>query len=380
MGDIFKIQDKRDKPYFYIAPDLQFFAEDSPTGQKTEKATDKKRSKAREEGDVLKSMEVNTVSVLLAGFLSIIFFGKYIFLNFTSYLDFCVKNITFDFSDANQLKVMYVQALTAIIITAGPVVATVFIAALISNLLQVGIIFTMKPFKIDFTKFNPVNGMKKIFTMKNVVEMLKSLGKIIIVTYFPFRTIQNNFMTLLNTVKMPMIIGFQVIIHILTKIIWQILAALVIIAIIDYWYQWYTYEKKLMMSKYDVKKEREDSEGKPEVKRAQRKKMFEIMRGDMLKKLPEADVVITNPIHYAVAIKYEIEGDSPPYVVAKGALKLAEKIKEIANENDIPIVENKPLARALYAEVGIGEPIPEEFFKTVAEILAQVYKMKGIKY
>ena len=326
-------------------------------------------------------MEVNTVGVLLAGFLAIIFMGGFIFENLGRYFVFCVRNITFDFSDSAQVKVMFVQAVTALIITAGPIVGAVFVSALLCNLLQVGIIFTTKPFKIDFSKFNPVNGLKKIFTMKNIVETLKSLGKIIVITYFPFRTIQKNFMTLLNTIKMPMIIGFQVIVEILSKIIWQILAALVIIAIIDYWYQWYTYEKKLMMSKYDVKKEREDSEGKPEIKRAQRKKMFEIMRGDMLKKLPEADVVITNPIHYAVALKYEVDtGDSVPYVVAKGALKLAEKIKEIAKENDIPIIENKPLARSLYSEVGIGEPIPEEFFTTVAEILAYVYKMKGKQF
>ncbi|MCK9225319.1 MAG: flagellar biosynthesis protein FlhB [Candidatus Muirbacterium halophilum] len=371
---------KKQKYYFYITPDLQYFAEDSPTGQKTEKGSDKKRSKAREDGDVLKSMEVNTVGILLAGFLALIFAGGFIFENLGKYFIFCVRNINFDFSDSAQLKILFVQALVALALTAGPVVGAVFISALLCNILQVGIIFTTKPFKIDFSKFNPVNGLKKIFTMKNIVEMLKSIGKIAVITYFPFRTIEKNFMTLLNTIKMPIIVGFQVIVDILTKIIWQILAALVIIAIIDYWYQWFTYEKKLKMSKYDVKKEREDSEGKPEVKRAQRKKMFEIMRGDMLKKLPEADVVITNPIHYAVALKYDVDGDSPPYVVAKGALKLALKIKEIAKENNIPIIENKPLARSLYAEVGVGEPIPDEFFTTVAEILAYVYKMKDKKF
>ncbi|MFA5479978.1 MAG: flagellar biosynthesis protein FlhB, partial [Candidatus Muiribacteriota bacterium] len=357
--------------------DLQFFAEDSPTGQKTEDATPRRREKERERGNVLKSMEVNNVAIILSGFLSIMFLGRHLMENIARFTNLTFRNLSFDIADFNQLKVLYSQSLMALLSSAGIIIGCVFLAGLIANLLQVGLLFTLEPFKLEMNKFNPVSGMKKIFSVKNIVEMLKALGKIIVISYFPIRTISKHFINLLNTIKMNMYNGFAVIIEIISIIIWQIIAALIVIAIIDYFYQKYEYEKNIKMSKYDVKKEREDMDGKPEIKRAQRKKMMDILRKNMFNELPKADVVITNPVHYAIAIKYDTGSDSPPYVVAKGAFKLALKIKEVAKEHDIPIIENKPLARSLYKEVGLGESIPEEFFKAVAEILAWAFKIKG---
>ncbi|MGM0608884.1 MAG: flagellar biosynthesis protein FlhB [Candidatus Muiribacteriota bacterium] len=357
--------------------DLQLFAEDSPTGQKTEDATPRKKQKEREKGNVLKSMEVNTLAIIAAGFISIMILGRFIFENLTKFTYRAFTNLEFQIADTPQLTVLYSESLYAVFFSAGIIFAAVFIAAIVANVAQVGFLLTFEPFKIEFNKFNPASGLKKIFSLKNIMEMFKALGKIIIISYFPLRTIKLHYYDLLNTIRMEMMLGFGIIFEVLTIILWQILFALLIIAIIDFIYQKYEYEKKLKMSKYDVKKEREDMDGKPEIKKAQKRKIQELLRKNMMNELPQADVVVTNPTHYAVAIKYVDESGNPPYVVAKGAFKLAQKIKEIAKDNEVPIIENKPLARGLFKEVELGDYIPEEFFKAVAEILAWAYKVKN---
>jgi len=360
--------------------DLQFFAEDGPTGQKTEDATPKQREKQRKEGNVLKSMEVNTVAVLLTGFIMLIMTKKLFMENLVKYFNYIYGELTLDFSSVDSIMTLYATSLRSLAVIVLPIFIPLFLMAIIVNIAQSGLLFTMKPLKPNMSKLNPASGLKKVFSMKKVVETLQAFGKLIIVAYFPIKTVINNFFIIENTMKMPMYQGLGVIVDIIIRIIWQVLAALVVIAIIDFIYQRYTYEKNIRMSKYDVRKEREEQEGKPEVKRAQKKRMFEMFQQNMMKELPKADVVITNPIHYAVALKYDIELGDPPVVVARGALKLAQKIKDIARENNIPIIENKPVARELYATVEVGDFIPEDLFKAVAQILGQVYKMKGKKY
>ena len=364
----------------FLRFDLQFFAEDGPTGQKTEDATPKQRQKQRREGNVLKSMEVNTVGVLMTGFIMLIMTKKIFMGNLIKYFNYIYRQLTMDISDVDRIMALYSTSLRSLAFITLPILFPVFIMAILVNIGQSGLLFTLKPLKPNMSKLNPASGLKKLFSMKKVVETIQAFGKLIIVAYFPINTVKNNFFIIVNTIKMPMYQGLGVIIDIITKIIWQVLFALVVIAVIDYLYQRYTYEKGIKMSKYDVKKEREEQEGKPEVKRAQKKKMFEILQANMMKELPKADVVITNPIHYAVAIKFDQEIDDIPIVIAKGALKLAQKIKDIAKENKIPIVENVEVARTLYQNCDVGDVIPEDFFKAVAEILAQVYKMKGKSY
>ena len=361
--------------------DLQFFAEDGPTGQKTEDATPKQRKKQRQEGNVLKSMEVNTVGVLLTGFIMLLFTRRFFMENLVRYFNYIYRELTLDFTSVDSVMTLYATSLRSLAMLTLPIFVPLFVMAIVVNILQSGLLFTLKPLKPNMSKLNPASNLKNKFSMKKVVETLQSLGKLIMVAYFPIRTVTKNFFLIENTIKLPMYQGLGVIVDIIIKIIWQVLAALIVIAIIDYLYQRYTYEKSIKMSKYDVKKEREEQEGKPEVKRAQKKRMFEMFQQNMMKELPKADVVITNPIHYAVALRYnEGMGDEIPIVIAKGALKLAQKIKDIARENKIPIIENVEVARTLYQSCDVGDVIPEDFYKAVAEILAQVHKMKGKSY
>ncbi|PLX19518.1 MAG: hypothetical protein C0601_01285, partial [Candidatus Muiribacterium halophilum] len=285
----------------FLRFDLQFFAEDGPTGQKTEDATPKQRQKQRREGNVLKSMEVNNVGVLMTGFIMLIMTKKIFMGNLIKYFNYIYRQLTMDISDVDRIMALYSTSLRSLAFITLPILFPVFIMAILVNIGQSGLLFTLKPLKPNMSKLNPASGLKKLFSMKKVVETIQAFGKLIIVAYFPINTVKNNFFIIVNTIKMPMYQGLGVIIDIITKIIWQVLFALVVIAVIDYLYQRYTYEKGIKMSKYDVKKEREEQEGKPEVKRAQKKKMFEILQANMMKELPKADVVITNPIHYAVA-------------------------------------------------------------------------------
>ena len=252
-----------------------------------------------------------------------------------------------------------------------------FIVAFVSDFLQVGYKPTTKPLQPKLSKLNPVSGMKKIFSTRKLFELAKSILKlglmaIVIYTFFKSRT---ESLFLLYDIPLKSAIGLMG--NLIFDLGTRIAIAYMFIAFADLIYQKRKFTKDMMMTKQEVKDEFKNSEGSPEVKSAQKRRMMESSRRRMMQAIPQADVVITNPTHYAVAIKYDAEEAEAPIVVAKGADYVAMKIKELAKENDVEIVENKPLARMLYANVEVGELVPPELYKAVAEVLAYVYHLKG---
>lgn len=261
----------------------------------------------------------------------------------------------------------------------GPIFLTAIAVGIAVNYIQVGSLLAVEPIKPQISRLNPLEGLKRMFGVRAWVQLIKSLFKVIIIGYFLYAVIRDNidvFPALqgVNALQGAVLLG-----DILFELAWKVALAFVIVAIADYIYQWWEYEKNLRMSHEEIKEEFKQTEGDPQLKAQMKKRQKLIAMRRMMEDLKQADVVITNPIHFAVALKYDPQKFDAPYVVAKGQDEVALRMKEIARENDIVIMENKPLARSLYAQVEIGQVIPADLYKAVAEVLAFVYKINKRK-
>ncbi len=357
--------------------DLQLFAED----EKTEKATPRKRKKAREEGQVLQSREINTSLTLLAAFVLLFLLSGYIgsSIRIASFQIFEEYLLNENLYNITNIQILSMNIIFRILITFLPMALTVLIIGVIASYLQVGFMITAKPIQPKLSKLDPVKGLKKLFSLEKVIELFKSLTKIFIIGYVVYRYVVGQ----LETIFSMMAMEIDQIIIITSRITLNIgLRAglvLVFLAVIDYFYQRYEYEKKLKMSKQEVKDEHKQIEGDPKIKSKIRQKQMQISMRRMMQEIPKADVIITNPTHYAVAIQYSPEMNSAPLVIAKGQNLVAQNIKKQAVIHEIPMVENRFLARTLYETVEIGQVIPPDLYEAVAEVLAYVYQMNQMK-
>ncbi|NLP44383.1 MAG: EscU/YscU/HrcU family type III secretion system export apparatus switch protein, partial [Peptococcaceae bacterium] len=257
----------------------------------------------------------------------------------------------------------------------APIFLVAFIMAILVNFLQVGPLFTVEPLKPKISRLSPIQGLKRMFGIRALVQLAKSLMKVVVIGYFLYAVVRDNidFFPLLQRVNVVQ--SLILVSDVLFELAWKVAVAFLLIALGDFLYQWWDYEKNLRMSHQDIKEEFKQTEGDPQIKAQIKKQQRLLANRRMMEDLKKADVVITNPIHYAVALKYDPLKFEAPYVVAKGQDELALRIKALAAENDIIVVENKPLARALYAQVDLGEVVPEDLYKAVAEVLAFVYKL-----
>ncbi len=345
--------------------------------QKTEDPTDKKLSQARSKGQVTSSQEVKSWVVLLAGTAAIIFMSPLIAnkvrLIGLPYLE-NVEKIPVDF-DGMRLFMMnsFIEAGFAL----APFMLLLLVFAIGGNLLQVGLLFAPEKIKPEFSKISPMAGLKRMFSARSLVEFLKGILKLVIVAFVSIG------MTIPLLTDMTLMPGFSMaeimdrILNIAILISGGTIAVMTVIAVLDFAFQKYQFTKQMKMSKQEVKDEHKQSEGDPQVKGRIRALRQQRARERMMSHVPDADVVITNPTHYAVALKYDIDDMSAPRLVAKGVDTLAFRIREVAEEHDIPIVENPPLARALHASVELDEEIPPEHFVAVAEVIGYVMRLKG---
>ncbi|WP_067729412.1 flagellar biosynthesis protein FlhB [Oceanobacillus damuensis] len=351
--------------------DLQFFA-----GEKTEKATPKKRQDERKKGKVAKSQDINTALLLLFCFIALFVFGGYMLGKMIGvYQHSFTELINWELTEISVHRIFTSMTLETAMMLA-PIMAIAMIGGVTSNLMQIGFLFTTKPLKLDLKKIDPIQGAKRIFSIRALVELLKSLFKIVLIGAITFTIIwlykdDMLMMSFTNAENALAFFGRVTFIMGISSII-----ALLFLSVFDYTYQRYDFEKNMRMSKQDIKDEYKNVEGDPLIKSKIKEKQRQMATRRMMSEVPNADVIITNPTHYAIAIKYDEEKASAPYVLAKGTDKTALKIKEIAKANKVVTVENKPLARGLYSAADIGDVIPEEFFKAVAEVLAYVYRLE----
>lgn len=350
---------------------LQLFS-----GEKTEKATPKRRQEARKKGQVLKSTEVNSVLILFAAFLLLKLLLPSILVQIEVYIynlwsEISTKEITIN-TIAPLLTSMIIFFLKLLI----PLLGTVVVMGVLANLIQVGFLFTTETLAFKLSRINPLAGFKRIFSKKALVELLKSIGKIGLISYLAYTSIkkQVNYFPYLMDQEIKTIISFLG--QILFTILWKVILALAVLSALDYLYQKYEYETNLKMSKQEIKDEYKNIEGDPQIKGKIKERQRQMAMGRMMQEVPKADVIITNPTHFAVAIKYDANTMDAPLVIAKGQDLVALRIKELAQESGVVTVENKPLAQVLFYNVDINEQIPENLFQAVAEILAFVYRLK----
>lgn len=364
----------RDRRFAY---NLQFFGEG---GDKTEKATPKKLDDARKEGRVARSSDlINGFMLLLMFFVLKLFGGIMAGLFLDSFVKYYNKasDISMEVFDVKQAVNLSNEIVIDIVIASLPVLIGSFIVALVGNIVQVGWKVTGKPLKPKLDRLNPIGGLKRMFSQEKVVELIKSILKVLAIALVAYNEVKDRWKFILNLYDFEFMQAILNIFDIVLDVGIKISLIFVVIGLADFGYQKWKHLHDLRMSKQEVKDEMKQSEGDPQIKGQIRQKMREGARRRMMQDLPKADVVITNPTHFSVAVKYDKETAEAPYVLAKGADYVAANIKEIAKQNNIEIVENKPLARMLYYNVEIGDQIPPELYQMVAEVLAYVYSVKN---
>lgn len=361
------------KGFYKLIPAALIFAD----ADKTENATPKKISKAREEGQVARSKEVPLVVTLVTITFLLSIIGENIFKNLRDQLNIFMQSyLTTNLTETgltNLYKFFVVNAGKNILMFAIPIM----IVGIAANIAQTGFLHVKDATKPKLSKLNPIAGFKRMFSITTVFGLLKDIVVVFIVGLVGYNFLMSNYG---NLIKMNNL-NFSYLPHeylsYVIDIFKRISMVMVVIAVGDYAFQKYKFSKDMKMSKHEVKDEFKQSEGDPEIKGKRRQKMREILTRTMMNKVPDATVVITNPTHIAVALKYKKGENKAPIVVAKGADRTALKIKEIAKENDVPIVENKPLARLMFSKVEVNDEIPAQMYQAVAEILAFVYKLKN---
>ncbi len=341
---------------------------------KTEKATSRRRKKAREEGEVVKSVEVTAFLTFTGIFMVLLFFGNWILERLQDVIRFFYSRESFHITESEFSNIVWDSEYKFLVVIL-PFLLTILIMVFLGSFAQFGWLFTTKPLEPKFEKLDPIKGLKnQMLSLKTLAELVKTVLKVAVISYVCYKAIAPFMLDLppLSDMSLPYIL--KVLFEILTRVFTYTAIVLIVLAIADWAFQKYQYEEKLKMTKQEVKEEMKDIEGNPEIKKRRYQKMFEMSRKRMMAAVPTADVVVTNPTHFAVALKYE-QGMHSPKVVAKGQGYIALKIKEIAAENGVPTVEDKPLARALFKMVEVDSYIPEKLFKAVAEVLAYVYKL-----
>ena len=353
--------------------------QDDSFQEKTESATPKRRQKVREEGNSAKSVDLNSAVILFTGILVLYFAGNWMFEGLVQLVRYTFENAHLMDLSINGVRKITVEFSKHAALILVPLMITIVMVGIFINLMQVGLVITLKPIAPKFNRLNPISGVKRLFSLKSIMELVKSLLKLVIIGSIAYKTVKE--VIALYHTKLP-VNEWGVITPVAGMVfllILKISLILIVFGIFDYMYQKYEFEKSIRMTKEEVKAEAKEVEGDPKIKSRIRSIQIEMARKRMMENVPTADLVITNPIHLAVALKYKAEAMIAPKVVAKGARLIAEKIKKIAVASGIPIVENKPLAQALYYSTEVGMEIPENLFKAVAEILAYVYKLKGKK-
>ncbi len=354
----------------------------SQSGEKTEKATPKKRKDERERGNILKSHDLSTGLILLVILFALKLLGNYIGQNMSDIVRQSLSsegNITTDVLTIPFAQNTLVQGVISGLKVLLPLFAAIVLATIAIQLTQTKFLFTTKTLEVKLERISPLSGFKRMFSIKSVVEMIKSILKISVIIIAISQEVMKDIKEVPYMLHLPLIKAVPVLFQNVTSIALKCVSILIGIAALDIFYQWWNFEKEMKMTKQEVKEENKLSEGNPQTKSRIQQKQRQMSMMRMMADVPKADVVITNPTHFAVALRYQAKKDKAPVILAKGQDYLAQKIKEKAKEHHIITIENVPLARSLYANGQVGKAIPTDLFQAVAEVLAYVAKMKKLR-
>lgn len=347
--------------------------------EKTEQPTSKKLEDSRQKGLVAKSIEINSLLIVFAGMVTIFLFQNTIAKNFANFSISIFSSLDILPSRLGMIQNYFMDWYWFFIIVTFPVIIAITLISLAANISQVGFKITPKVIEPKFDKINPLNGLKRMFSGRALVEVLKTIFKFILISIFTYFILKDfiTSSTILENSDINDIMSFMI--DSAFSLIWKFGLLYTLLAGADFAYQRYKFRKDMMMTKEEVKEELKQTEGDPIIKSRIKRMQLQAARNRMMKELPTADVVITNPTHYAVALRYDMMKNNAPEVIAKGVDELAQRIKKVAAEHNIPIYEDKELARALYKMCDIGDTIPQQLFRAVAQILAYIYSLKRNK-
>jgi len=347
--------------------------------ERTEKATGKKREEARKKGQVAQSREISSAGILLVSLGVFYFGGSWMFWQLSGFIRGIYQNIgSLRLTNISDASVFSLEVLYNLLMLLLPVLIPIAIAGLISNILQIGFQMNTEAMMPKFSKLNPISGVKRVVSLKSLVELGKSIAKIIFIGGIVYLVVKKDMQAYPDLMHQEVGQILVFIARVALKICFFVCLAMIVLAVVDYLYQRWQYEEDLKMTKQDVKDEQKQTTGDPKVKARIRSVQLEMARRRMMESVPEADVVITNPTRLAIALKFDARDMIAPRVLAKGSGHIAQRIREIAVEHKIPLVEEKPLAQALHKMVDIGDYIPAELYRAVAEVLAYVYRLKGM--
>lgn len=352
--------------------------------EKTEKPSPKRLKDARKKGEIAKSNDLTSAISFAAFTLLSSSLGVYVFEKSFVYLRNYLANGLQMGSELgteglrNNLASIGMQSILILFTIAAPFLALAFFISLLGGGLQTRFLFSTQPLKMSLNKINPINGLKNMFGKKALFSMGKNIMKLVLVFYATYSALNKSFGIVVNLGKFGTEKVFFVVMEMVKTVGSNLAILLLVLGILDFVYEKYEFNSKMKMTKQEVKEEFKENEGDPQVK-SQRKQLYRQMMNGKIQDVDTAAVVITNPTHLAIAIRYERGKDEVPLVMVKGADLMAQKIRERAREQNVPIIENKPIARSLYKNIEVGQPIPADLYQTIAEILALVYQMEEMK-
>ncbi len=348
-------------------------------GQKSEKATAKRRRDERKKGNVFKSNDAVSVLVLISSFFAIWLTAPAMAEEIRSFMYYCIT-MPLDqpvMHTGDNITNLLDEFVASFVVAIGPVVLTGIAVALGATFFQTRMLITFETMKPQFNRMNPIEGVKRLFSARSAVEAIKGVLKISILLYLIYRYLLNVVDALSKYMYTDLLAACSHLFDASFEVVFQISLAFVVLAGADIYFQWWDYERKLRMTKQEVKEEYKQMEGDPKIKSKIREVQRKMAQSRMMQKVSSADVVVRNPTHFAVALRYKSDVDSAPIVLAKGQDEVAMRIIAVANEHKVLVVENVPLARALYATTELGREIPSELYNAVAEVLVYLYKVSG---
>lgn len=349
---------------------------DENDDEKTEEPSQYRIDESRKKGEVAVSKELSSVVLMSGSLLTLIVCGVFVYEQFTEYIDWLYRLDFKHIYEAKKFQDVVMTTAWTLVKCVGPFFAASACLGFLSTFIQIGFLYSPEILEAKFERLNPIQGFQRLFTMKSVVEAIKGIFKFTVIIVITYNVMKNNIGSFLGFLHADAAqsIGFGK--YLMVKLGFSVLLGLGVIALMDFAWEKWSYRKKMMMTKQQVKEESKEKDGNPEIKNRIRTIQRQMAQKRMMNDVKKADVIVTNPTHISVALKYDGDGMVAPAVMAKGADHLALRIREIAKENNIPIVENIMLARTLYKTVKVGHGVPRTLYKAVAEILAFVYKLK----